>query len=91
MKKTDSRPYLVNKMMKIFHFPLYWVWLGILAPQIEDEVFTSTWKFLIGFILVIPFYLMLMWLSFFPLLGLWAWSWLILSLLTVLWNKNPQE
>lgn len=91
IKKTGSRPYLVNKMMKIFHFPLYWVWLGILAPQIEDEVFTSTWKFLVGFVLAIPFYMMLIWLSSFPILGPWAWSWLILSLITVLWNKNPQE
>ena len=44
-----------NKLMKIFNFPLYGLWLWK-RSTVKDEVFSSTWKFLIGFTLAIPYY-----------------------------------
>lgn len=81
---------LGNKLMKIFHFPLYWLWLWK-KQSVKDEVFTSTWKFLIGFTLAIPYYLFLVWLAMDTSLGSWGLSFLILAWITLWKNKNPQE
>ncbi|MFC5190960.1 1-acyl-sn-glycerol-3-phosphate acyltransferase [Algoriphagus aquatilis] len=87
IKESSS---LINKMMKIFHFPLYWIWLWI-RPKVEDEVFTGTWKFLIGFGLALVWYLILMLLAVSTSLGSWALAFLIMAWLTLWKNTNPQE
>lgn len=81
---------LKNKLMKIFHFPLYWIWLAI-SPKIEDRVFESTFKFLIGFPLAPFWYLILLLLALGSPAGSWALAFLIMAWIAVLWNKTPQE
>ena len=89
--QTNPNPSaLKNKVMKIFHFPLYWIWLWM-SPKIEDKVFDSTFKFLIGFCLAPLWYVFLVFLALNSSLGAWALTWLIMSLISVFWNKNPQE
>ena len=79
-----------NKLMKIFNFPLYWLWL-LKKPGVKDPVFSSTWKFLIGFALAPAYYLILIWLATSSALGSWAMAFLIMALVSVVVNKNPQE
>lgn len=81
---------LNNKLMKIFNFPLYWLWL-LKRNGVKDEVFSSTWKFLIGFVLAIPYYFFLLWLAMDTVLGTWALAFLIMAWITLLRNQNPQE
>lgn len=81
---------LRNKLMKIFHFPLYWVWLWK-KRTVEDHVFSSTWKFLIGLVFAVFWYFGLIWMSFRTPIGSWAFSFLILGWITLWFNKNPQE
>lgn len=83
--------YLANKMMKLFHLPLYLIWLVLISPKIEDRVFTGTFKFLIGLVLAVPYYLLLVWLSFQPGVGPWAITVLIMAWITLFLNENPQE
>jgi len=79
-----------NKLMKIFHFPLYWLWLWI-QPKVEDEVFTATWKFLIGFFLAGIWYALLVYLAMTSSFGSWALAYLLMAFLSLWFNKNPQE
>lgn len=81
---------LKNKLMKIFHFPLYWVWLWR-SPKIKDKVFNSTIKFLIGFTLGPIYYLGLILLALSSTFGTWALAFLIMAVITLWGNKNPQE
>jgi 1-acyl-sn-glycerol-3-phosphate acyltransferase len=81
---------LNNKMMKLFSLPLYWLWL-MKRKSVKDEVFTSTWKFLIGFVLAIPYYFFLIWLTLDTALGTWALTILIMAWITLWRNQNPQE
>lgn len=81
---------LNNKLMKIFHFPLYWIWLWK-KPSIKDPVFSSTWKFLIIYILGPSYYLLLLWLAISSPLGSWALAFLVMAIITLIINKNPQE
>jgi 1-acyl-sn-glycerol-3-phosphate acyltransferase len=81
---------LGNKLMKIFHFPLFWLWL-LKKPSVKDEVFSSTWKFLIGFGLAIPYYFLLLWLTMDTAVGSWGLTFLILAWITLWKNQNPQE
>lgn len=81
---------LGNKLMKIFHFPLYWLWLWK-KGSVQDEVFSSTWKFLIGFGLAIPYYFFLLWLTMDTVVGSWGLTFLILAWVTLWRNQNPQE
>lgn len=81
---------LNNKLMKIFHFPLFWLWL-MKKKGVKDEVFSSTWKFLIGFVLAIPYYFFLLWLAMDTALGTWALTFLIMAWITLWRNQNPQE
>jgi len=91
IEKTNTDPSgLKNKVMKIFHFPLYLIWLAI-CPKIEDKVFDSTFKFLIGFCLAPIWYLGLIILALNSSFGVWALTWLIMAIISVFWNKNPQE
>ena len=87
---VDEVSGLKNKLMKIFNFPLYWLWLWK-KPGVKDPVFSSTWKFLIGFALAPSYYFILLWLAVGSPLGTWALTFLILALITVVGNKNPQE
>lgn len=76
--------------MKIFHFPLYLIWLWR-APKIKDKVFDSTIKFLIGFALGPLYYLVLLMLALGTGLGSWALAFLIMAVISLWGNKNPQE
>ncbi|WP_339758335.1 1-acyl-sn-glycerol-3-phosphate acyltransferase [Algoriphagus aquimarinus] len=79
-----------NKLMKIFHFPLYWIWLWK-KPSVKDPVFSSTWKFLIGYVLGPSYYLLLLLLAISSPLGSWALAFLVMAIITLIINKNPQE
>ena len=89
--KVKSAGYLMNKMMKLFHLPLYWIWLFGIAPKMEDEVFTSTWKFVIGGVLAPIYYGLILLCYFIPGCGTWAISFLLMAWITVYWNENSQE
>lgn len=89
--KVKSAGYLMNKMMKLFHLPLYWIWLFGIAPKMEDEVFTSTWKFVIGGVLAPIYYGLILLCCFIPGCGTWAISFLLMAWITVYWNENSQE
>ena len=82
---------LRNKLMKISHLPLYWIWLFGIAPRMEDEVFTSTWKFLIGFVLAPIYYLLIFLCCFHPDFGTWAISFLLMAWISLWLNENSQE
>lgn len=81
---------LNNKLMKIFNFPLFWLWLWK-SKSVKDEVFSSTWKYLIGFVLAVPYYFFLFWLATDTVLGTWALTFLIMAWITLWRNQNPQE
>lgn len=89
--KVKPTGYLMNKMMKLFHLPLYWIWLFGIAPKMEDEVFTSTWKFVIGGVLAPIYYGLILLCCFIPGYGTWAISFLLMAWITVYWNENSQE
>ncbi|SNS46614.1 1-acyl-sn-glycerol-3-phosphate acyltransferases [Belliella buryatensis] len=89
-ERKNKSPYLRNKVMKLFHFPLYWVWL-IMEPKIQDPAFKATFKFVIGLVGVPIWYLILY-------LGLsavghqdWAISFLFLAVIFLLGNRNGQK
>ncbi|MDG1279642.1 MAG: 1-acyl-sn-glycerol-3-phosphate acyltransferase [Algoriphagus sp.] len=81
---------LKNKLMKIFHFPLFFLWLWK-SPSVKDKVFDSTWKFLIGFVFGPIWYFSLFWLALDTPLGSWALAFLIMAWISLWGNKNPQE
>lgn len=81
---------LGNKLMKIFHFPLYWLWLWK-EKSVKDKVFSSTWKFVIGLSLALVWYFILLWLAMDTSMGSWGLTFLILAWITLWNNKNPQE
>lgn len=81
---------LPNKMMKIFHFPLYLLWLWK-KRTLQDRVFSSTLKFLIGLFLTGFWYWGLIWMGLKTPIGSWAISFLVLGWITLWLNKNPQE
>ncbi len=87
---VNSGTGLKNKLMKIFHFPLYFLWLWK-RPSVKDEVFYSTWKFLIGFVFAPVWYFILFWLAMDSPLGSWSLAFLIMAWISLWGNKNPQE
>lgn len=89
-QKVSNPSGLRNKVMKLFHFPLYWIWLW-LSPKIEDRVFEGTFKFLIGFFLAPIWYFVLICLVFGSPFPAWSLTFLIMAVISLLWNKNPQE
>lgn len=89
--KVKQAGYLMNKMMKLFHLPLYWIWLFGIAPKMEDEVFTSTWKLVIGGVLAPIYYGLILLCCFIPGYGPWGISFLLMAWITVYWNENSQE
>ena len=89
--KVKTAGYLSNKLMKLFHLPLYWIWLFGIAPKMEDEVFTSTWKILIGGLLGPIYYGLILLCCFIPGYGPWVISFLLMAWISVYWNENSQE
>jgi 1-acyl-sn-glycerol-3-phosphate acyltransferase len=81
---------LNNKLMKIFNFPLFLLWI-VKKPSVKDEVFSSTWKFLIGFVFAVPYYFFLLWVFLATSFSSWGLTFLILALVTLWRNENPQE
>jgi len=81
---------LVNKLLKIFHLPLFLLWIWK-SSRIQDKVFDSTFKFLIGFVFAPIWYLLLIILGLSTSIGSWAVSILLLAWITVWFNNNPQE
>lgn len=82
-------PYFTNKVMKVFHFPVYWIWLWI-KSKIKDHTFTATFKFVIGLVFVPLWYLILF--AGLPSLGWgpWVMPWLFLGILYLLSNTSGQ-
>jgi hypothetical protein len=89
--KVRSAGYLGNKLMKLVHLPLYWIWLFGIAPKMEDEVFTSTWKFVIGGVLAPIYYGLILLCCFIPGYGAWAISFLLMAWISLFLNENSQE
>ncbi|MDO9554675.1 lysophospholipid acyltransferase family protein [Rhodonellum sp.] len=89
-EKVITKPYLANKVMKIFHFPIYWIWLAI-ARKVKDPAFTATFKFVIGLV-AIPIWYFLLWTIFPEMWGTAsAMTWGILGFVYLLANKTGQE
>ncbi|WP_373524224.1 1-acyl-sn-glycerol-3-phosphate acyltransferase [Aquiflexum sp.] len=88
-QKSISSPYFSNKVMKIFHFPVYWIWL-LIAPKITDPAFTATFKFVIGLVVVPLWYIFL--LLGHPIHGQasWALSFAFLGFIYLLANRSGQ-
>lgn len=89
-EKAYSKPYFSNKVMKVLHFPLYWIWLWI-QPKIKDRVFYATFKFVIGLVMIPIWYGFLVFGL--PKLDLveWSFSWAFLGVIYLLANRNGQE
>ncbi|MCH6200455.1 lysophospholipid acyltransferase family protein [Aquiflexum sp. LQ15W] len=89
-EKPYSKPYFSNKVMKVLHFPIYWIWLWI-RPKIQDLVFYATFKFVIGLVMIPLWYGFLVFGL--PKLGLveWSFSWAFLGVVYLLANRNGQE
>ena len=89
-EKPYSKPYFSNKVMKVLHFPVYWIWLWI-QPKIQDTVFYATFKFVIGLVMIPVWYCFL--IFGLPKLDLveWSFSWAFLGIIYLLANRNGQE
>lgn len=85
-----KNPYLRNKLMKLFHLPIYWIWLWV-APKVKDEAFIATFKFVIGLVGLPLWYFSL----YFSLSAAgqttWAISFLSLAIIFLFTNKNGQK
>lgn len=89
-EKAICKPFLANKVMKLFHFPIYWIWLAV-ARKVKDPAFTATFKFVIGLV-VIPVWYLLLWTVFPEIWGTaWSVTWVIMGFVYLLANKNGQE
>jgi 1-acyl-sn-glycerol-3-phosphate acyltransferase len=88
-QKPYSKPYFSNKVMKVLHFPVYWIWLWI-QPKIQDKVFYATFKFVIGLVMIPVWYGFLVFGL--PRLDLveWSFSWAFLGVIYLLANRNGQ-
>lgn len=88
--KQAKTPYLRNKLMKLFHLPIYWVWL-LMSSKVKDKAFIATFKFVIGLVGLPIWYLVL----YFSLSAIgertWAISFLFLAIIFLFSNKNGQD
>lgn len=89
-KPVMEKSTLPNRLMKIYHFPLFFLWIW-LKPKVMDTVFYSTFKFLIGFTLAIFWYLILISLALYTPVGSWGIAILFLGFVSLWTNTNPQE
>lgn len=89
-EKPYSKPYFSNKVMKVLHFPIYWIWLWV-RPKIQDLVFYATFKFVIGLVMIPLWYGFLVFGL--PKIGLveWSFSWAFLGVVYLLANRNGQK
>ncbi|AFL85430.1 1-acyl-sn-glycerol-3-phosphate acyltransferase [Belliella baltica DSM 15883] len=88
--KSVKTPYLRNKLMKLFHLPIYWIWLWM-APKVKDEAFIATFKFVIGLVGLPIWYF-----TFYFVMSeleekAWAISFLFLAIIFLFSNKNGQK
>lgn len=81
---------MANRLMKIYHFPLFLLWLWI-KPKVEDTVFYSTFKFLIGFCFALLWYGILIVLALSSPVGSWSLAILLLAWVSLWTNTNNQE
>lgn len=88
-KKSSSPPYFTNKVMKLFHFPVFLNWLFV-APKVKDPAFTATFKFVIGLVAVPLWYIFLLLGQ--PIHGQasWAFSFAFLGFIFLLANRSGQ-
>ena len=88
--RKAKKSYLRNKLMKLFHLPLFWLWLW-LEPKVVDPAFKATFKFVIGLVGVPVWYLTL----YLTLSACghqeWAISFLFLAVIFLLANRNGQQ
>ncbi|EKB48877.1 lysophospholipid acyltransferase family protein [Cecembia lonarensis] len=92
LKKVEDptfSPYFTNKVMKVFHFPVYWIWLW-LKTKIKDPTFTATFKFVIGLVFI-PFWYLFLFVGL-PTLGWEAWilPWTFLGIIYLISNTSEQ-
>ena len=87
--KKVKKPYLRNKLMKLFHLPIYWIWL-CMSPKVKDIAFIATFKFVIGLVGLPVWYATV----YFSLTAIghqdWAVTYLFLAILFLFTNKNGQ-
>jgi 1-acyl-sn-glycerol-3-phosphate acyltransferase len=88
--KASNYLYFTNKVMKMFHFPVYWIWL-LVKPKIKDLTFTATFKFVIGLVFIPLWYIFLLVAMPFLGIGSWGLSWAFLGFLYLLSNTNSSE
>jgi 1-acyl-sn-glycerol-3-phosphate acyltransferase len=88
-KSFYNPPYFTNKVMKIFHFPIFFFWIKT-APKIKDPAFIATWKFIFGLVGVPIWYFMLFFVLPYLGFGTWAYSWGILAFFYLLANRSGQ-
>lgn len=88
-KKPNSPPYFTNKVMKVFHFPVFLNWL-LIADKVKDPAFTATFKFVIGLVAVPLWYIFL--LAGHPIHGQASWtlSFAFLGFIFLLANRSGQ-
>ena len=89
-KETQFSPYFTNKVMKVFHFPIYLVWLYF-KRKIQDQTFTATFKFVIGLIGIPLWYFFLLFVLPFIGMGSWVLPWSFLGIIYLISNTNGQE
>ncbi|MCH7408339.1 lysophospholipid acyltransferase family protein [Belliella sp. DSM 111904] len=90
LNKPLKTTYLRNKLMKLFHLPLYWSWLRM-SRSVKDATFIATFKFIIGLVGLPIWYFIFTLVS--SALGHkdWAFTYLLLAVIFLLTNKNPQK
>ncbi len=89
MEGAIFSPYFTNKVMKVFHFPVYWIWLW-LKTKIQDPTFTATFKFVTGLVFIPLWYLFLIFGLPSLGLGVWVFPWTFLGIIYLISNTSGQ-
>lgn len=79
-----------NMLMKLFHFPILLLW-KCLMPKIKDPVFTATFKFSLGLVLIPCWYIFLLFLVCCSDWSQFAVVWTGFGLVSLWLNKTPQK
>ncbi|MFD2200689.1 lysophospholipid acyltransferase family protein [Shivajiella indica] len=90
IKKPIPSPYFTNKVMKIFHFPIFLVWLYF-KRKIKDPTFTATFKFVIGLVGIPLWYFFLIFILPFTEMDSWVLPWVFLGIIYLISNTNGPE
>ena len=88
--KPNNKAAWQNMFMKLFHFPILLLW-KYMKPKIEDPVFTATFKFSLGLVLIPCWYILLLLLVCWSNWSLFAAVWVSLGLVSLFINKTPQS